>query len=78
MALIETDAANPSRQLTAEDYTSSGDLETLGADLSLVVGSASKAEAYVASKQWSLLFRDADMLYQSPRPMSVYENTYVL
>jgi hypothetical protein len=78
MALIETDNSNPSRQLTADDYSSTGELETLGADLALVVGSASKAEAYVSSKQWNLLWRDSDMLYQSPRPMSVYENTYVL
>src|ERR1017187_266581 len=26
----------------------------------------------------TLLWRDADLLYQSPRPMTVYENTYVL
>src|ERR1035441_10940326 len=75
---IETDNENPSRQLTAEDYSSVGELETLGADLALVVGSASKAESYASSKQWNLLWRDSDMLYQSPRPMEVYENTYIL
>jgi hypothetical protein len=78
MAQIEQDGANPSRQLTVEDYNSTGELETLGADLALVVGSASKAESFVSSKQYNLLWRDSDILYNSPRPMSVYENTYVL
>ena len=66
------------RTLNAQDYTPTGDLKSFDAELSLVVGSAEKAEAYTANKQWSLLWRDADLLYQSPRPMSVYENTYIL
>jgi len=60
------------------DYGKGGTLKTLNADLALVLGSASKAEAFISEKQWNLLWRDADLLYQSPRPMSVYENTYVL
>ncbi len=64
--------------LSAEDYGKGPELKTLNADLALVVGSAAKAEQFIVDKQWSLLWRDADLLYQSPRPMSVYENTYVL
>lgn len=64
--------------LNIEDYGKGGTLKTLNADLALVIGSASKAEQFITDKQWNLLWRDADLLYQSPRPMSVYENTYVL
>src|ERR1035441_1394179 len=78
MALIETDNSNPSRNLVADDYTSDGELKDLSADLSLVVGSASKAESWTSSKQYNLLWRDADLLYSSPRSMEVYENTYIL
>lgn len=64
--------------LDVKDYGKGSELKTLNADLALVVGSAMKSEQYITEKQWSLLWRDADLLYQSPRPMSVYENTYVL
>ena len=69
---------NPTRELVAADYTATGDIKTLSGDVALVVGSAVKAEAFITTKQWGLLWRDSDLLYQSPRPMSVYENTYVL
>lgn len=64
--------------LNREDYGNTPQLKTLNADLALVLGSATKAEQFIVDKQWNLLWRDADLLYQSPRPMSVYENTYVL
>ena len=32
----------------------------------------------VSNKFGNLLWRDADLLFQAPRPMTVYENTYVL
>ncbi len=69
---------NPNRELNAMDYTATGEITTLSGDVALVVGSAVKAEAFITTKQWGLLWRDSDLLYQSPRPMSVYENTYVL
>lgn len=75
--LLERDG-NPNRQLTGEDFTKDGKLKSLDAALALVVGSAMKAEQFITNKQWNLLWRDADLLYQSPRPMSTYENTYVL
>lgn len=64
--------------LDPQDYGKGAELKTLNADLALVIGSARKAEQFITDKQWNLLWRDADLLYQSPRPMSVYENTYVL
>jgi hypothetical protein len=76
MSMVERDGNE--RELHAQDYTPSGDLKSTDAELALVVGATRKAEQFVSGKQWTLLWRDADLLYQSPRPMSTYENTYVL
>lgn len=69
---------NPNATLTGQDFKNDGTLKTLAGELALVVQSAAQAKAYIANRQWTLLWRDADLLYQSPRPMTVYENTYVL
>lgn len=73
-----TPDGNPNGSLTGENFNSDGTLKTVDSALALVVQSAAKAKAFIANKQWTLLWRDADLLYQSPRPMTVYENTYVL
>lgn len=81
MANIEPDAGTPStttNALTEKDYGKDGLLNSRTADLTVVVGAARKAEAYITNRQWNLLWRDADLLYQSPRPLTTYENTYVL
>lgn len=77
MALINRDG-NPNKVLEGTDFTNQGETKTIEDDLALVVGCAEKSESWISSKQWNLLWRDADLLFQSPRPMSVYENTYVL
>jgi hypothetical protein len=64
--------------LTASDSNKKGELKTLGGELSLVVNSARAARDFLNNKQWNLLWRDADLLFQAPRPMTVYEGTYVL
>lgn len=69
---------NPNAVLTGQDFKNDGTLKTIAGELALVVQSAAQAKAYIANRQWTLLWRDADLLYQSPRPMTVYENTYVL
>src|SRR6266496_3329653 len=69
---------NPNGTITGADFTTSGELKTVNKELTLVVQSAAHAKAFIANKQWTLLWRDADLLYQSPRPLTVYENTYVL
>ena len=56
---LESDG-NAGRHLTEQDYGKEGEIKTLSGDLALVVGSASKAESYIASKQWALMWRDAD------------------
>ena len=77
MSLLEKDG-NPHAVLYADNFTPSGETKTIADDLALVFGFAEKSEAWIANKQWNLLWRDADLLFQAPRPMSVYENTYVL
>src|SRR5271170_2411851 len=77
MSVIETDG-NVQGSLTSQDYKADGTLKNLQAELSVCVGAAERAEQFIQNKQWSLLWRDADLLYQAPRPMTVYENTYVL
>src|SRR6266478_8661502 len=69
---------NPNAILTGANFKANGDLKTTSDALALVVQSANTAKAYISNKQWTLLWRDADLLYQAPRPMTVYENTYVL
>jgi hypothetical protein len=69
---------NPNAVLTGQDFKNDGTLKTVSNELALVVQSAAQAKAFIANRQWTLLWRDADLLYQSPRPMTVYENTYVL
>ena len=69
---------NPNATLTTADFTADGELKNPANQLALVVQSASKAKAFLSNRQYTLLWRDSDLLYQSPRPMTVYENTYVL
>ena len=69
---------NEGRSLTPQDYGPGAVLKTFDADLALVTGAARRAESFITNKQWNLLWRDADLLYQSPRPLTVYENTYIL
>lgn len=78
MSYIEPDGTTGQTTLTVQDYGKGSELKTASADLTLVVGAAKRAEAYITNKQWNLLWRDADLLYQSPRPLTTYENTYVL
>jgi hypothetical protein len=80
--ILQSDG-NPHQRITAADFTPSGDitgtvLEKRSVELSLVTQSAQAARDFLLNKQWSLLWRDADLLFQAPRPMTVYENTYVL
>jgi hypothetical protein len=77
MADIQKDG-DGSRALTEQDYGAGAVLKTYDADLALVNGAARRSESFITNKQWNLLWRDADLLYQSPRPLTVYENTYIL
>src|ERR1700689_1227232 len=77
MALIQPEG-NPNKVLVANDFTSQGDLKTAEDTTALVVGCAVIDEAFIQSKQWNLMWRDSDLLFQAPRPLQVFENTYVM
>ena len=68
---------NSQATITPGDFQANG-MIAQSKELALVVQSAQAARDFVSAKQWTLLWRDADLLYQSPRPLSVYENTYIL
>jgi len=70
---------DPNAGIVPTDFKNltTGDLP-LDKELALVCRSAELAKAYIQNRQWTLMWRDADLLFQSPRPMTVYENTYVL
>jgi hypothetical protein len=61
MPTIPVDGGNPNRDLVAQDYKKDGELKSKGAELALVVGSASQAENFISNRQYSLLWRDADL-----------------
>lgn len=69
---------NHDARLTAQSFNNEGEILELSGDLALVMQSAKVARDFLTNKQWALLWRDADLLFQAPRPMSVYDNTYVL
>lgn len=77
MALIPSNS-EASKVLVGSDFTSQGETKTVNDDLALVCGCAQKDEAWISSKQWALMWRDADILFQSPRPLEMYGNTYVV
>lgn len=77
MALLQPDD-NPNKVLDANNFTAQGETKTIGDDLALVVGCATKDEAWLNSKQYNLYLRDCDILFQSPRPLTVFEGTYVM
>jgi hypothetical protein len=78
MGFKVSESPNVDRELTAQDYKPSGELKNVSAEVALVVGAASSAEKFIQNKQYALLWRDSDLLFQSPRPISVFENTYIL
>lgn len=69
---------NPQKVLTGTDFTSQGETKTDGDDLALVVGCAELDEGWISSKQWSVLWSESDLLFQSPRPLELYGGTYVM
>lgn len=80
--ILQSDG-NAHQRITAENFTASGDitgtiLEQRSVELALVTQSAQSARDFLLNKQWNLLWRDADLLFQAPRPMTVYEGTYIL
>jgi hypothetical protein len=77
LALLQSDP-NPNQVLDGNDFNSQGELKDAEDITALVVGCATVAESFIASKQWALMWRDADILFQSPRPLETYGSSYVL
>ncbi len=65
------------QRLTEDSFDAMGAPSGLDAEVTLVVRARDEAQLWLQSKKWILLWQDADILYQSPRPLSVWENTYV-
>lgn len=64
-------------RLTTESFDAMGVPIGVDAEVTLVVNAKKDAQQWLQSKKWILLWQDADILYQSPRPLSVWENTYI-
>jgi hypothetical protein len=75
---VGLEPSGTSAPLQNDDFDSKGELKNESGELSLVVNSAAAARSFLTHKQWNLLWRDADLLFQAPRPLTTYENTYVL
>src|ERR1700727_949922 len=74
---IETDGVI-SHQLTREDFDADGNLIDSEAELGLVVRSAEIAEGWIGDNVWTLYWRDAITLYNNPRPLEMFGDSYVM
>lgn len=76
MALIQPDAANPQGQIDPKGFISAEEV-TKEAALQLVVQDTQRTESWLQSNYWSLRWREADALYQSPPSIFLWEGTTV-
>lgn len=77
MAQIEPDGVI-SHQLSREDFDAEGNLVDEQAELSMVVRSAEIAEGWIGDNVWKMYWRDAITLYNNPRPLETFGDTYIL
>lgn len=76
MARITPDAANPDGQIQTQDFKSPAEV-TDGGALQLCVQDTRNTESWLQSNYWSLRWREADALYQSPPGILMWEGTTV-
>jgi len=76
MSRITPDAANPQGQIQVSDFKSPSEVTDAGA-LQLCVQDAQSAESWLQNNYWSLRWREADALYQSPPGILMWEGTTV-
>lgn len=74
MDIIDQSAA----RLEADQFSAEGKPLTDSDEVTLVKRFVEEADAYVNKEQWKTAWRESDILYQSPRPFSTFENSYVL
>jgi hypothetical protein len=71
---ITPDQANPQGQVDIAQVHSAAEVEDAAA-LQIAVQDASNSEAWLQQNYWSLRWREADALYQSPPSISMWEGT---
>src|SRR5258708_21346291 len=76
MALVTPDAVNPHNTVDMADVHSASDIENSAA-LQICVQDAQTAESWLQTNYWSLRWREADALYQSPPGIMMWEGTTV-
>lgn len=76
MAHITPDLANPQGQVEIADIHSPSNIEDSAA-LQICVQDAQRSEAWLQTNYWSLRWREADALYQSPPGIMMWEGTTV-
>lgn len=74
---IETDGV-VSHHLTRKDFDADGNLIDSQAELGLVVRSAEIAEGWIGDNVWAMYWRDAITLYNNPRPLEMFGDSYVM
>lgn len=74
MARITPDPVNPQGKIDVQEFHSPADIENSAA-LQLVVQDAVNTEAWLQNNYWSLRWREADALYQSPPGVVMWEGT---
>jgi hypothetical protein len=76
VAQITPDAVNPLGKIDAADFISPSEVTDKGA-LQLVVADADRTQSWLQKNYWSLRWREADSLYQSPPGILLWESTTV-
>jgi hypothetical protein len=76
VARITPDPVNPQGKIIVEDFFSPADIKDSAA-LQLCVQDTQRAEAWIQNNYWSLRWREADALYQSPPGITMWEGSTV-
>src|ERR1039458_8364380 len=74
MAFIEDQSQGLPAQIPVRKVKSDGSCDNETA-LAIVLGDMRADETFLASKMWALRWREIDALYQSPRPISMWEGS---
>jgi hypothetical protein len=74
MAFLENETQNSPLPIKVKDVKSDGSCSNDVA-LQIVLADMRADEAYIAAKLWALRWREIDALYQSPRPISLWEGS---
>jgi hypothetical protein len=72
------DDPTPKAALEVSDFTPDGTTDDAAADCALVLNTKRASDEYLATEKWKLMWTDSNVLYNSPRPLSMYGGQYVL